>query len=455
MKGLGIFLAATLLAVPARAEGVRAMTLDDALAFAHEHQPDLREALARVRSAQADADTTNARWYPLVTGTAQLLATTTNNTTGSYLGVAGFDNPRISATLPRTTDDATFVPHASSLVGLGIRQELYDFGRISAQHAADELRTDAARADAGNARLFVDYGVRESYFAVYAAKSILSAAEKALGRAVLHRDLAREGVATGLRRPIELTRAEAVVDRYELERIKGRRGIVAAEAALAARVGVKEPLLDTIGELPQPRDLPSLDTTLGEAATKNPELRAALARIRAQEEQTRAIRAETRPNLLVSAAISGNAGHATPTSGALPVGGGLLPDVPNWDVGAVLSWPIFDETVTERVHRSRAEEDAARERAAAVRLRLVAAVEQAWNDVLAARDALPVLEHQRNAAVANYDQASARYEVGLGNAIELADAEELRVQAEIQLAIGAFDLARARASLGRAAAEGQ
>ena len=65
-----------------------------------------------------------------------------------------------------------------------------------------------------------------------------------------------------------------------------------------------------------------------------------------------------------------------------------------------------------------------------------------------------MLHHAVQAGVANYDQADARFSGGLGNAVELADAEEVRTQAEIQLALGTFDLARARATLGRIVAEG-
>jgi outer membrane protein len=38
--------------------------------------------------------------------------------------------------------------------------------------------------------------------------------------------------------------------------------------------------------------------------------------------------------------------------------------------------------------------------------------------------------------------------------VELADAEAVRTDAEIQLALGEFDLERARAAFGRAIAEG-
>jgi len=59
-----------------------------------------------------------------------------------------------------------------------------------------------------------------------------------------------------------------------------------------------------------------------------------------------------------------------------------------------------------------------------------------------------------DAAHANYAQAEARFKAGLGTSLELADAEAVRTDAEIQLAIGRFEALRARAVLGRLTAEG-
>jgi outer membrane protein len=445
------------LAAPRIARGeaaIGSMSLPEALAYARSHRPELRAAVDRVAAVKADAVVTRSRWYPTIGGSAQLLATTTNNTTGSYVGVSTFDNPRVSATRAESPSTASLVPEPSTLVGVGLRQEVFDFGRITAQAAADDLRADAERFSLETTRLVVDYDVEEAYFAVYAAQSVLTAAQTAYDRAALHRDLAKAGVESGMRRPIELTRAEATLDHYDLERVRAKRGVALAETVFAAAVGVPQPQLQIGATPPQPPDLPSLDRSFASAAEHNPELLAALARVRAQEQQTRAIRAELRPNLFVTGAISGNAGGAAPSSGESAPASGLLPVVPNWDVGLVLSWPLFDRSVSARADRSRIEEDVERDDAKALHLRVVSLVERAYLDVESARDALPILRHSLDAAAANYDQASARFNAGMGNAIELADAEELRTSAEIELALGTFDIARTRAELGRVIAEG-
>jgi outer membrane protein TolC len=128
--------------------------------------------------------------------------------------------------------------------------------------------------------------------------------------------------------------------------------------------------------------------------------------------------------------------------------------MPNWDAGLILTWPIFEGTVVARQRASRAEEQVRRYELDLAREQQVARIEQTYVAFNVARDALPGLQNSVTAAKANYDQADARFRSGLGNAVELADAEDLRISAEIDLAIGQFDLARTRAAFGRAIAEG-
>src|SRR6202041_2414147 len=131
-------------------------------------------------------------------------------------------------------------------------------------------------------------------------------------------------------------------------------------------------------------------------------------------------------------------------------GEGWLPYVPNWDVGLVIEWPIFDGIVLARRNAAKANEQVAREDLDVVRDQEIATIERTYTAFDVARRALPGLEQAVTAAHANYEQADARFRAGLGNAVELADAEDLRASAEINLALGQFDLARTRAAFGRA-----
>jgi outer membrane protein TolC len=176
-----------------------------------------------------------------------------------------------------------------------------------------------------------------------------------------------------------------------------------------------------------------------------------VARLHAQEQETKAVSALLRPNLQLSATLSGRAGGAGTD---VPAGGGFVPDVPNWDAAVVLSWPLLDPTVSARAHASRAAEEERRSEIDLTRQAAVAGAEQAYLAVEVAEQALPSLARELDAARANGAQADARFKAGLGTSVELADAEALRTDAEIRLALGAFELARARAAFGRAIAEG-
>jgi outer membrane protein len=449
-----LFPAKAALAQPEVGEAaLRTVSLPEALAEARVGQPRVKAAFARLEAERAAAGIPRAAWLPRFGATAQLLAATANQTTASYVSPATLDLPRIGGT--RATATGSFQPYPSTLVGIGGTQELFDFGRIAADAAAYDAQVDVERQRAASTMLAVTFDVEEAYFAVFAAKSIVRASGDAYERARVHRDLAKAGVGSGMRPPIELTRAEAELARLDIGRIRARAGLETAQAVLAAVVGAKEPALDALDTPPAPVALPSLDEGLRHAASHDPGVLAARAALAAQEAESRAIGAQLRPDLQLTAALSGRAGGAPPSGNGTPAdANGWLPNVPNWDVGVVLSVPLFDGTVDARQRAARARERARQAEIAVALQEQSAVVREAFLAVRVALSALPGLERSQQAARANYEQADARFRAGLGTSVELADAEAVRTDAEIQLALGTFEVARARAAFGRAIAEG-
>jgi outer membrane protein len=425
----------------------------EARAYAHEHQPAIRAALARVRARMAEAMIPTGQWLPTVGVAAELFAMTANNSTGTYLP-APLDVPRIGGTpAVLSPSQASWAPHASTFVGAGLRQELFDFGRIGAQRAAADALVEVATHGADVDRLNIDLGVEEAYLSVLAAKGIVQASDEAFARSRVHRDFAKRGVESGLRSPIELTRAEADLARFDVGRVRARGGLSLAQSVLSAAIGAPDMAVDTASDAPLPAEMPALPDAIQMAQARDPRLAEALAQLKAAEQRSRAIGAELRPDMWLTATLSGRAGGA-PAAAGTPTGEGWLPNIPNWDVGLVLSWPLFDGTVAARRDAAKAEEQVRRDEIDFTRLEDVAAVRQAYAQVDVARSALIALQNEVVAAKANYDQADARFRAGIGNAVELADAEAVRTDAEIQLLAGQFQVARARAAFGRAIAEG-
>jgi outer membrane protein len=432
----------------------RTMTIAQALSYAHEHQPAIHAALARVAARTAEAKIASAQWLPTVSAAAELFGMTANNTTGTFLPTDVLDVPRIGATpAVLSSSNASWSPHAATFVGAGLQQEVFDFGRIGAQRAAADALAEASSHRADADRLDVDFGVEEAYFSVLAAKGIVKASDEAYERARVDRDFAKRGVDSGLRSPMDLTRAEADLARFDVDRVRSRGGLAIAQSVLAAAIGSTESAVDVAAEAPLPADMPTLADAIRMAQTRDPRLVAAFSELKAAEEHTRAVGAELRPDLSFTATISGRAGGAPAAAGS-PSGAGWLPNIPNWDVGLVLVWPIFEGTIVARRDAAKSEEQVRRDEVDLARLNDVARVRKAFAEVAVARNALVALQNEVIAAKANYDQADARFRAGLGNAVELADAEAVRTYADIQLALGEFEVARARAAFGRAIAEG-
>lgn len=427
----------------------RAISLREAISYARLHQPSLAAARARVEVARAQVAVPRAGWSPKITAGAELLVGTNNNTTASYGGPLGFDVPRIGGTPANAKTSLS--PEPSTLAGIGVRQQVYDFGRINTQSDALDLFAHAAEEDAQAADLDLVLFVEESFYAVHGAHAVQQAADAAVKRATEHRDFAKANVAAQLRPPIELTRAEADLARREADAVRAEGSLRAAQQVLAAAIGATEPALDAgpddVAYAPPPTiDLHQLDQRI-------PSLRSAIDALRGQHALTKAISAELLPDLSLSATLTGRAGGSEVATNPTPAGDGWVPSVPNWDAMVVLTWPLFDRTVNARANVSRQLEHVRAAEVDAQRERLRAQIGQATEELVVAQKALPALQRAVDAATANLDQANARFGKGLGTAVELADAEALLTDSQIQLAVGQFQRARARARLARVIAE--
>ncbi len=428
------------------------MTLAEAISYARAHQPAVREALARIQAQSAESRVPRAAWLPSLGATEQIFGATANNTTASYVGPSTFSIPRIGGTRPIATGN--WQPELSTLVGLGLTQQVFDFGRIAAQSAAADALEAVMRRRAISATLDVTYAVEEAYYALLAARAVLRASQQAYDRSRTHRDWAQSGVRAGLRPPMDETRAEADLWRFETGRVQAETGVMIAQTVFAASVGVPSERLDAAEAEAQPRTLPKLDDAVAMAMHNGAEIAEARAQVDALRWRTKAIGAQTRPDVMLTASINGRAGSALPSgNGALPPMHGWIPNVPNWDAGLVLNWPIYDPSVSAFENAARAQETVARETLARIQQQNLAQVREAYEKLVGAQRALPALEKGSEASIANYAQADARFQAGMGTSVEIADAEAIRTQAQIRLALGQFKFAQARARLGRLMAE--
>lgn len=428
------------------------MTLEEALAFAHREHPRMRAERARIASAQEQAREPGAAWKPRFGATIQAVGSSNNNSATNWLGTRGaVEFPRIAGTgFLQEPKEINWKPYMSTAVGVSGEQRLFDFGRVAAETAAADARVAVEHARLEDEWLAVELGIRETYYAVMSARGILDVARDAVIRARIHRDDARARVAQGMRARIDIERPEADLARFEVNLLRSEGALRDAQAAFAAAVGVPSPLLDVSSSGARvPSPVPPLGAILDDAARNDPAIRLAVLRAKAAHARVTATGAQSRPEVWLIGTVNSAAGGApreAPKSDQT-WGRGFVPWVPDYFAGIVFAWRFYDPVVDARTDSARREEDVANAEVGVVQRERVALIERVWMALQVASAALPALERAVAAARANHQQAETRFASGMGTAVELADAEALRISAEIELEQGRFEVGRASARL--------
>jgi outer membrane protein len=121
---------------------------------------------------------------------------------------------------------------------------------------------------------------------------------------------------------------------------------------------------------------------------------------------------------------------------------------PNWWVGALLTWPIFQGGQTRgQVAEARATLRSINAQEDTFRLQVRIDVEQAALAVRATRATLGAASLALENAKRQLQLAESRYAAGMGGVIELSDAQVTQTQTAAQEINARFSLASARAAL--------
>jgi outer membrane protein len=136
------------------------------------------------------------------------------------------------------------------------------------------------------------------------------------------------------------------------------------------------------------------------------------------------------------------------TASATEAGTGLDRLVPNWLVGATLTWPLLEGGLTTgQLHEARATLAGLEAQDQALRLQVRVDVEQAQLSVRAAHAAGVAAGEAVTSSREQLRLAEGRYSGGLGNAVELGDAQLAATGASAQAVQARYNLAIARAQL--------
>ena len=410
------------------------LTLQQAVALALRYHPARLAAQSEAGAASERVGEANAALLPQIFGSAQYLRATDNSIgSTSYLGVLGL--PRAASTGRNVNSADTFDNY---LMGVSAFQYLFDFGRT--RGLIDQRR---AEADVAQARLeFVEldlvFRVTQRYYERLAAKQKVRVFEKAVTQREAHLHEAEVKAQAGLKPEIDTYTAKAELARAKLHLVDARNALDDAKVALDNAMGLGANAPDyhqadtlTYAEITEP-----LESYLTTAFRQRADLKMLEDEARAAGAQISEFKSDYLPSVGATAGYSAR--------------GQALPADNNFDIGVVVTWPIFNGFLTDHeVAEAKLRQDAVRHAIEDLRQRVYLQVKSGFLDWQASLQRIHRAEQTVAASRGELDLAEKRYEAGLGNIIELTDAQRRFTEDEAGYVNALADFSIAKAALER------
>lgn len=408
-------------------DGLR-LSLEEALAIAFDQSPQLALQQAYVRIAETQAETARSPLRPTVTAQAGI-----ELSTGSGY-VAG--SQQLSGNQNRST--------ATSInASIQAEQLIFDFGAVGARRAAARARIQSAASSYAQAEETTAYAVIRAYLEAGAAMAQWRVADEAL-RAETQRSALIDGyVDAGLRPSIDRATARANLASARARVIDAAMAYELASFDLLLAMGVREDRALHIELIALETD--SLDAITVQdldalARAQRGEFRSLEADLDAAAFTLRATRQGGLPSLRGVAGVSESL---------------LIGRNGRWNayIGARVVWTIYNGGQVRSQLRER-EAELARLRAEETLLltTIVDEVRRAQRQMRGARASLETRALLVGSAEEQLRLAQGRYETGLGNIVELSDAQQALTEALFAQIASRLQVAQAQASLMAAVA---
>jgi outer membrane protein len=427
-----------LLVTAVRPASAQTLTLDQAMQYALDHYPTVRAALEQVHASAAGVDVAHAAYLPRLDAVWQSNRATANNIFGQVLPqsvIPAMSGPVLAATSAESV--------WGSAAGALLSWDAVDFGLRRASVAAADVALARARAGETLTRLDVQTAVGAAFLDMAAAQRAVTAAQAdADRREVLGRSV-HTLVDNELRPGADASRADAERAAAQTRLIHAQQTRTVAQATLVRLLGITTGSV-TIADHGLFEHLPAADVA-GGAGASHP-----LAQVQqAAVDQARAFEdllARTDlPHVYLQSSVFARGSGANPAGPFEGGAAGLGLDRANWAAGVQVVFPnVFDfsslrarkaaATATTRAETARLEEAV---------LTVTSQQQTAAAVLQAARAIAANTPIQLAAARVSEVQARARYNAGLTSVVDVADAQSLLAQAEVQDELARVDVWRA------------
>jgi len=405
------------------------LTLQRCVEIALRKHPTIVAAEKNVSASQSRVYEAKANYYPQIaanagysrikplTGAQRLVSTGIDGTSASNLNNA-FDQFTGSLTLS---------------------QNIYDFGKTSSQVDIQKFNLDASSSNLETTIEQVLLNVKQAYYGVLRAQRNRVVAIDTVKQFQLHLDQAKGFYEVGTRPKFDVTKAEVDLSNAKLALIKSENTLKVSNVTLNNAMGVPDAPDYTVEDNLAFQKYEITFAQAVETAYKNrPDLKSAIATSKSFERSVDFAKTGYYP------VLTGNASYDRSDTVFFPSGEG-------WSAGVALSFPIFSGFLTKhQVEEAKANFGAAKANEEALRQSILLDVQQAYLNLLVAEESISNTELTVKQATENLEIANGRYAAGVGNPIEVSDAEVSLAVAKTAYNQSLYDYKVAHASIEKA-----
>jgi outer membrane protein TolC len=413
----------------------RSYTLEQAVDYALKNYPAVRASLERVAAAQAGVTVARAQYLPQLSGVYQDSRATQNQVLGIWLPTP--ITPTVEGPLGASSSGQSYWGSQAAAL---ISWEPFDFGLRSARVGQAQSADAKSRADLALTELQVATAVGNYFLLAVANQQAVLAAQSNLNRWQEFTNSIHMLVDNQLRAGADASRADAELARAKIQVYRAQQEERAALDTLAALMGLagNEIKLDqgVLLDVSSNASLPDV------SASEHPLALDQMAEVKQIQSEEKVLQRMNYPRFSLQGEIFGR-GSEISTNGAIAGNwNGLAPGRENWVAGITILFPdvISFKSLSAQKQISKANQ-------LSQKAHYDQTIQDLTGQMQAARDQLKSAQFiaqetpvELAAARQSEAQSRSRYESGLATLVELAEAENLLSQAEIEDSIARLNV---------------
>lgn len=390
------------------------LTLDDCISLTLQNNPDIAASFSTQEAQKSQLKQSKSNYFPQVNANAAYNRSNSNSATGNR----------------GTNNNYSAAVNATQLI--------YDFGQTS---SAVGIQEKAYQSSIQNTNALINntiYLLKVAYYAVLSAQEAENVYKQSVEQYTQQLKRAKAFYSVGTYPKIDVTSAQVNLNDAKLNLLTAQNTVKTRKQELLNVMGIA---LDPDFTLEMKDILPPFELSLEEALQKAKKNRPELLAKQLQVESAR-------QNITLS-----KTGY-TPTlnaNGSYGWSGNDFPLYDRWSAGASLNVPIFSGLSTyNKVEQAKQNLQTAYYNLTSMEQQIELEVKTAYLSLYNAKERIPVAKLTAKQAKESYDLAVGRYKVGVGNYIEVKDAETSHSKAELSYIEAVFDYNLAIAKLKNA-----